>query len=102
MTYYRRPLTYEEMAIGEANGISKRTMHKRYNDYFWSAERTITEPINPPGRERKYPKEWEEIAAENGIIADTFRKRCKRGMPPEIAATKPLRNGGFRKGRVSV
>ena len=37
-------------------------------------------------------KEWREVAKANRISSGTFRRRVRKGMPPEEAATKLLRH----------
>lgn len=37
-------------------------------------------------------REWLPVAKDNGLDYSQYLKRIQAGMPPEIAATKPLRD----------
>lgn len=82
-------ITKEHYEIAKKNGIGKHNVWQRVNEYFWSIERAITEPV------KKYRKrnwsQWRELAEKHGVSADVFYTRVsKRGMTPEQAATTPM------------
>lgn len=71
----------------EKNGIDYKNLYNRVHACGWPLERAITEPIKPkPG---SLYQDYKHLAEPNGITAQTFYKRIKRGMTPEKAATTP-------------
>lgn len=80
--FYITPDEYDKAA---ENGITYHDVWRRVYDLGWHKSRAITEPI------RKWDKENGKLvkkAKENGIKKSTYYQRVKRGMDPEIAATK--------------
>ena len=82
--------------IAEANGIPYMTMAKRIRR-GWEPERAATQQILTPAetlararsnkrRNRNYPREVVELAAENGIAYTTFIRRMQRGWTLEKAS----------------
>ncbi|MBY9078282.1 hypothetical protein KIH86_17770 [Paenibacillus sp. HN-1] len=87
----------EWRAVADRNGITATAFYRRLS-VGWSPERAATERMVPVeeslrrGREvrRKYPLEWIETAARNGIPAVLFRERVReQGWSYERAATEP-------------
>lgn len=76
----------------DENGIPRERVYARINDLDWDEEAACTVPV----RERALD-EWAEKAKANGIPLATFRMRCKRGMPLEQAASKPVKRTGRPK-----
>ncbi|KGP80103.1 MULTISPECIES: hypothetical protein [unclassified Paenibacillus] len=105
MTTPPRPLTDRRRwkAEAENNGISYDTFMSRINR-GWTMERAATEPLQTPEQAkaqtarateaiRIYPKEYVELAAQNGIAYATFVHRVKgMGWDYDRAATEPLRS----------
>lgn len=86
-TLEENPLTPEELAIAEKNGISALLAKKRYYSGM-EREQAISQPIRRANEERK---KWMKVAEANGISYYTFQTRvstCKWTM--EQAATLPL------------
>ncbi|WFR63053.1 hypothetical protein P9222_00975 [Paenibacillus amylolyticus] len=88
-------------AEAEKNGISYDTFMSRVNR-GWSMDRAATEPLQTPEQAkaqtarateaiRIYPKEYVDLASQNGIAYATFVHRIKYiGWDYERAATEPL------------
>jgi hypothetical protein len=81
-------LTEEHYLIAKKNGISRPNVQQRYDDYGWSIERAITEPIKQV-KQSPWSK-WKDIALKNGIYNELFHVRLKKGWLPEKAATEPI------------
>ena len=82
--------TREERAIAAANGIDRTTMNRRYEN-GWTKKEAMT---LPPGfiRER-----WVHIAQRNGISANAYYSRLRRGLSEEDAATIADLKAGRKK-----
>jgi len=80
-------LTDQDYEIAEQNGISKSAAYQRFYNYEWSKERAITEKIN--AKESSLYSQYKEKCRQNNVSGDLFRKRLKKGMSPEEAASKP-------------
>jgi hypothetical protein len=78
-------LSKEDYEIAKENGISPQTAYHRRKVLKWPIEKCITEPIP----EKVKWSDWEELATKAGIGYAAFRKRIKKGMAPEQAATTP-------------
>ncbi|MBZ4655136.1 MAG: hypothetical protein JG781_2493 [Peptococcaceae bacterium] len=83
--------------LAEQNGICYRTFLWRVNTLGWDPERAATQQlqdrkaqaIKAYEKSRVYPREYVEMAKNNGIPYDTFRRRVKSGWDIEKAATLP-------------
>ena len=83
----------------QRNGIGYNTLRYRLNR-GWNTERAVTEPVmsfqlcgkkSAAIKGTKYPIEYLELAAKNGISRSRFRDRVSRlGWTMEKAATKPI------------
>lgn len=103
MTTPPRPTTDRKRwrAQAEKNGIKYEAFMSRINR-GWSMERAATEPLQIPEQAkaqtarateaiRIYPKEYVDLAAQNGIAYATFVHRIKYiGWDYDRAATEPL------------
>lgn len=90
---------YKEMSkLAEQNGICYSTFKARVNRYGWDVERAATQPLQDrqaqgkraKEQNRKYPKEYLDLAKANGISYSTFWSRIIHGWPFDKAATTPL------------
>lgn len=81
-------LTLEDYLTAESNGIGRRTLEMRVRKLGMDKDMAIKAPVN------KIRREWLPIALENDIKARTFDYRYyDAGWDPEVAATKPVREG---------
>lgn len=87
--------------IAEQNGICYSTLRYRVNRLGWDIKTAATIPLQDRSKQakhanescRKYPKEIVELAKQNGIHYDTFRRRVKNGWELIRAATQaPMTN----------
>ncbi|WP_025693248.1 hypothetical protein [Paenibacillus zanthoxyli] len=87
----------EWRAVADSNGIRPDTFYNRLSD-GWTEEAAATTPPIPLAerlsaireKRRKYPQEWIDKAAANGISARLFRARVKQyGWSYERAALTP-------------
>jgi len=87
------------VAIAKENNIPSGTFYRRINESGMGPEQAATMPIvdtktkinNIAIAKRKYPKEYEDMAAANGISKKTFVSRMFRRWNPLEAATKPVK-----------
>lgn len=85
--------------IAKGNGISPSVFYTRITRDRMSPEVAATASVLSPQEnakrgyesKRKYPKEYEGMALENGISYDSFCYRMRKGWDPIEAATKPMR-----------
>jgi len=86
------PLTKEEYAIAESNGISRSTAYRRYEVRYWSKHDAITKPIGTVLKRRQIlKKEHYAIAKANGISVQTaYNRREYLKWPIEKCITEPL------------
>lgn len=94
--YYDREniISKEQYKIALKNGIKKSTAYRRVVEYGWDIESAITTPvISREYRSRKHPKEYTDLALQNGVCMVTFYNRLKKGWSYEMASTiKPIQN----------
>lgn len=84
--------------IAKENGIKYNTFMSRVNVYGWDEERAASEPLQnrqaaahkAHEKIRVLPREYVELAKQNGISYYTFRRRIKKGWDAEKAATHPV------------
>lgn len=85
--------------IAKGNGICISTYKYRINSLGWTEERAATQPLQDRKAQaraahessRRYPIELVDLAKQNNIPYNTFRKRIKdSGWSPEQAATVPV------------
>lgn len=82
--------------IAAEHGICYSTLRYRANRLGWDLERAATQPLQDRKaqakqayeKSRKYPKEFKELAEQNGIKERTFHRRLESGWDIETAATK--------------
>jgi len=79
-------ITPEEYQAAEQNGISAHLLGIRVRDLAWKKDRAISTPPRVVGNLVK----WRDAAMANGIRANTFYTRLRRGISPEEASTTPL------------
>jgi len=85
--------------IAKVNNISLSAFYSRVNELGMSPDDAATIPVmgkktsinNIAIAKRKYPKEFEDIAAANGIGKKTFVSRMFRRWNPLEAATTPVK-----------
>lgn len=88
--------------IAEKNGIKYASFMSRIN-LGWDEETAATKPLQTAEENRaqallatekvrKIPREYIQLAAQNGIQSATLHLRIKKGMSFEEAATRPLMN----------
>jgi len=85
--------------IAKENNISLSAFYRRVNELGMSLDDASTMPVmdketlinNIAIAKRKYPKEFEDIAAANGIGKKTFVSRMFRRWNPLEAATTPVK-----------
>lgn len=83
--------------IAESNGINYNTFMSRINIYGMSEEEAATKPLQNRKKQaainteiiRKFPKEYVQLAEQNGITYHTFRARVLKGWSLNDAATRP-------------
>jgi hypothetical protein len=82
------------------NGIPRYIFSKRIHDYEWEAEKAATEPVRKDRseRNRKYPKEYQDLAEQNGIHYQTYKYRLAKGWSYKDAATLPPKVGRWANG----
>ncbi|WP_180235595.1 hypothetical protein [Bacillus toyonensis] len=85
---YNEVITNEQYLIANKNGISRRNVYQRVNEYGWSIEKAITQPLYNTNK-RKTDRALMLLAEANGINYATYRQRVKDGMDPREAAVKP-------------
>lgn len=93
-------LTPEDYKVAERNGIRYLVAYKRFYEYGWDKEKTITHPIikSQGDRVRKYSDELMQQAKDNGISDNLFYRRInKLGWTPERASIEPPKASGRRK-----
>lgn len=95
--------TYNKFsAIAKENNIPYKTMLERINELGWEPIRAATQPIESSEqksarmkvqakKQKRFPKEYIQLAAMNGIGYHTFRMRVRSGKSYKEAATRPLR-----------
>ncbi|WP_064774770.1 hypothetical protein [Bacillus cereus] len=84
---YNEVITGEQYLIANRNGISKKNVYQRVNEYGWSIEKAITKPLNNT-KNKKTDRHLMLLAELNGINYATYRQRIKDGMDPHEAAVK--------------
>ncbi|MBM6649045.1 hypothetical protein [Bacillus sp. RIT 809] len=84
---YNEVITDEQYLIANKNGISKKNVYQRVNEYGWSIEKAITKPIYNTNK-RKTERALMLLAELNGVNYATYRQRIKDGMDPHEAAVK--------------
>lgn len=89
---YNEVITDEQYLIANKNGISKKNVYQRVNEYGWSIEKAITKPLYNT-KNRKTDRNLMLLAELNGINYATYRQRIKDGMDPHEAAVKRTTNG---------
>ncbi|MNW46372.1 hypothetical protein D3C74_236640 [compost metagenome] len=90
------------LRLARDNGIKKETFYSRVRNLGWSMERAAAQPLETPEEAREHalratecarvlPKEYVQLAEQNGISYATFHNRLKNcGWELERAATEPL------------
>lgn len=85
---YNEVITDEQYLIANKNGISRRNVYQRVNEYGWPIEKAITQPLLNT-KKKKTDRALMLLAESNGINYGTYRQRIKDGMDPREAAIKP-------------
>lgn len=80
-------ITDEQYLIANRNGISKKNVYQRVNEYGWSVEKAITQPLHNT-KNKKTDRTLMLLAELNGVNYGTYKKRIKDGMDPHEAAVK--------------
>ena len=88
----------EFVKTAKNNGICYRLFFQRVNVLGWDMDKASMKPpqtaeekkIQLVEARRKYPEEYVNLAAKNGIKYTTFRRRILNGWSIEDATTKPL------------
>lgn len=90
--------TEEDYEVAAANGISR---EQAYNRRYlgWSKQDAITKPLVPKRRALYW--KYEELCKKHGISRKTFDARVKKGMKPELAATKNIIIGGHENPKLT-
>ncbi|EEL78780.1 hypothetical protein bcere0028_56090 [Bacillus cereus AH1271] len=88
---YNEVITDDQYLIANKNGISKKNVYQRVNEYGWSIEKAITQPLHNT-KNRKTDRALMLLAELNGINYATYRQRIKDGMNPHEAAVKRTTN----------
>ena len=85
--------------IAKDNGVCYSTYRYRINSLGWTPERAATQPLQEKSNQakrasaasRKYPIEYVNMAQDNNIPYDRFRRRVSEsGWSLEKAATTPV------------
>ncbi|WP_195723877.1 hypothetical protein [Bacillus sp. RIT694] len=84
MTIY---ITDEQYLIANRNGISKKNVYQRVNEYGWSIEKAITKPLHNT-KNKNTDRALMLLAELNGISYAAYKRRIKDGMDPHEAAVK--------------
>jgi hypothetical protein len=80
-------ITDEQYLIANRNGISKKNVYQRVNEYGWSVEKAITQTLHNT-KNKKTDRTLMLLAELNGVNYGTYKKRIKDGMDPHEAAVK--------------
>lgn len=76
-------MTPEDYEIARMNGINYKIAYERFHNYFWTKQRTITEPVG----KKPLWDEYKEQALKNGVSYQMFLRRIKKGETPEMAVS---------------
>jgi len=88
-------------AVAEKHSISKHLFRHRVNSCGWTPERAASQPMTTTADRKRLIKQAKAVqvkfdsdllqqAEQNGIQANTFYARVRRGWDPERAASEPL------------
>ena len=83
-------LVKEDYERAAKNGIKRHTLENRVYTLLWEHERAVTEPVDKRIKECK----WNQYKAISVVSRSSFDRRVKKGMDPELAATKPPEKKG--------
>ena len=98
-------LTEADYETARENGISPEEADDRFYNLGWSRNRSIY-PVNyvpEEGRGKRgrfmsaERREWLKVALKNHITEKAFLRRLYKGVPIEIAATRPMDIGKMNK-----
>ena len=76
MRYY---ITPDDYIVAAKNGICERTLTSRVNNYGWSIERSIKEPIHNQIMKKVMNDEIRNTLIKNNISLNAFKKRMLKG-----------------------
>lgn len=88
--YMFEDLTDEEIQVAENNGITREHLRHRIDQYFWSIERAITEPVE---KRKSFKEIWGQWRDKAVVSRDLMYQRYRKGMTAEEAATTPKGRG---------
>lgn len=85
-------ITPEEYEIALKNGIKKEVVYQRVYRYGWTIKKAITTPTRKRDMSYKKKNLYVETALKNGISANAYYARLRRGWSKEKASTTKLKN----------